>query len=379
MMHKGNLGFGWMRLPQLSADPADIDFEQVNQMVDLYLESGFDYFDTSYVYHNNASESAIKKCLVDRYPRDRFRLASKLPAFLITVESQIEEIFQKQLENCGVQYFDYFLLHNVNGIRYQQAIRQTHMFEHMKRWKEEGKIRHIAFSFHDSADVLDHILAEHPEVEAVQIALNYIDWDSYLIQAEDCYQVIRNHGKQVIIMEPVKGGMLAKVPKAAEALMKQENPQASPASWAIRFAAGLDGVLAVLSGMSDLAQMRDNVAYMKDFQPLSQKEKEILKQVTRIYRESGPAGTADFTPYEAFNPKGISAAAILDAYNSCMLQPVTTFGAEHNYFSSEKAKFGLKKEDLCIPDSVILKDGTDATALIHEAETFLNENAFFQY
>lgn len=373
------LGFGLMRLPQLSAETTDIDHEQLNQMVDLYLEAGFDYFDTSYAYHNGESEAAIRKCLVSRYPRERFRLASKLPTFIITEEAQVEEIFEQQLARCGVDFFDYYLLHNVNGMRYQQLIQDTHMFDYLKKWKEEGKIRHIAFSFHDSADVLDRILTEHPEVEAVQIALNYIDWDAYFVQAKACYDVIRKHGRQVIIMEPVKGGMLAKVPEEAEKLMEAENPGASAASWAIRYAADLDGVLAVLSGMSTLDQVKDNVSFMKEFHPLNEREKDILKQTARIFRESGPAGTADFTKYEKINPKGISAAAILDCYNNCMLQPVPTFGAEHNYFSSEKAKHGLHKEDLCIPGDVILEDGTDATELVHKAEAFLGESAFFQY
>ena len=373
------LGFGLMRLPQLSAEPTDIDYEQLSQMVDLYLEAGFYYFETSYAYHNGESEAAIQKCLVSRYPREQFRLASKLPTFIITEEPQVEEIFEQQLARCGVDFFDYYLLHNVNGMRYQQVIRDTHMFDYLKKWKEEGKIRHIAFSFHDSADVLDRILTEHPEVEAVQIALNYIDWDAYFVQAKACYEVIRKHGRQVIIMEPVKGGMLAKVPEEAGKLMETENPGASAASWAIRYAAGLDGVLVVLSGMSALDQVKDNISFMKEFQPLNGREKAILKQTAGIYRESGPAGTADFTKYEKVNPKGISAAAILDCYNSCILQPVPTFGAEHNYFSSEKAKHGLHKEDLCIPGDVILEDSTDATELIHKAEAFLNESAFFQY
>lgn len=378
-MAKGLLGFGWMRLPQLSAEPADIDYEQVNQMVDLYLDSGFDYFDTSYVYHNGGSETAIYKCLISRHPRDSFRLASKLPTFAITEETQVEQIFSEQLKKCGVDYFDYYLLHNVNGIRYDQIISQCHMFEHMEEWKEDGKIKHIAFSFHDTADVLDKILSEHPEVEAVQIALNYIDWDAYFVQAKACYEVIRKHGRQVIVMEPVKGGMLAKVPKEAEMLMKETHPDASSASWAIRFAASLDGVLTVLSGMSTLEQVEDNVSFMKDFQPLNDRKKEIITETAKIYRESGIAKTADFTPYEAINPKGISAAAILDCYNSCMLQPVPTFGAEHNYFSSEKAKCGLRKDDICIPGEVILADGTNATELVHDAEKFLNDNSFFQY
>ena len=373
------LGFGLMRLPATDDNPENIDLEQVCKMVDLFLEKGFTYFDTSYVYHNGSSETAIYKCLVSRHPRESFQLASKLPTFAITKEDQVEQIFAEQLEKCGVDYFDFYLLHNVNGIRYDGVISDCHMFEYMKKWKEEGKIKHIAFSFHDTADVLDKILSEHPEVEAVQIALNYIDWDAYFVQAKACYDVIRKHDRQVIVMEPVKGGMLAEVPKEAEKLMKESNPEATPASWAIRFAASLEGVLTVLSGMSTLGQVEDNVSFMKDFRPLNDREKEVVAETARICRASGVAKTADFTPYEAINPKGISAAAILDCYNSCMLQPVPTFGAEHNYFASEKARYGLRKDDICIPGEVILSDGTDATALVHEAEKFLNDNSFFQY
>lgn len=378
-MKHGALGFGLMRLPQRSAEPTDIDTEQLKKMVDRFLEAGFDYFDTSFVYHNGGSEAAIRECLVERYPRDRFRLASKLPTFAITEEKQVEEIFHRQLENCGVESFDYYLLHNVNGIRYRQIIRDAHLFEHMKQWKADGKIKHIAFSFHDTADVLDQILTEHPEVEAVQIAVNYYDWNSYLVQSRACYEVIRRHGKQVIIMEPVKGGMLAEAPEAAEGLLRSEHPDWSPAAWALRFAAGLDGVLAVLSGMSTLEQVEENIATLQDVNPLTQQEQRVLEEAARLYRESGPARTADFSRYESVSPRGISAAVILDTYNSCMLQPVPTFGAEHNYFSTEKAKHGLRKEDLCIPDAVILADGTDATELVHQAERFLNENSFFQY
>lgn len=378
-MAKGKLGFGWMRLPQKSENPEDIDFEQVNQMVDAYLDAGFDYFDTSYVYHNGKSENAIQRCLISRYPREKFRLASKLPTFAITKEEQAEEIFAQQLEKCGTEYFDYFLLHNVNGIRYEREIKECHMFEHMQQWKKDGKIRHIGFSYHDSADNLDKILSEHPEVEFVQIALNYIDWNAYLIQAKKCYEVIRKHGCQVIVMVPVKGGMLAKVPEKAEALMKQEAPRMSPASWAIRFAAGLDGILTVLSGMSDLAQVEDNISYMKDFQPLNDRELKILKEVSRIYKEEGPVHTADFSKYEEISPKGVSAAAILEAYNNCMLQPNPGFAAEHNYFSVEKAKHGIKTEENCIPLPAVLSEGTDISDMVKEAEGFLNSNAFFQY
>ena len=343
------------------------------------LSNGVRLIDTASAYGNEeevgqAIREAVSEGIIQR--EDVFVTTKIYPGS--EMENPNQSI-QDCIDRLDIGYVDYYLLHNVNGMRYQQVIRDTHMFDYLKKWKEEGKIRHIAFSFHDSADVLDRILTEHPEVEAVQIALNYIDRNAYFVQAKACYEVIRKHGRQVIIMEPVKGGMLAKVPEEAEKLMEAENPGASAASWAIRYAAELDGVLAVLSGMSTLDQVKDNVSFMKEFQPLNEREKDILKQTVRIFRESGPAGTADFTKYEKISPRGISVAAILDCYNNCMLQPVPTFGAEHNYFSSEKAKHGLHKEDLCIPGDVILEDGTDATELVHKAEEFLGESAFFQY
>lgn len=378
-MENGNLGFGLMRLPQRSAESTDIDTEQLNEMVDTFLQAGFTYFDTSWAYHNGGSETAIRECLVKRHPRNRFLLASKLPTFAITKESEVEEIFQQQLDRCGVEYFDYYLLHNVNSMRYRQIIRKTHMFDYMKKWKETGKIKHIAFSFHDTADALDQILTEHPEVEAVRIVVNYFDWNAYLVQSKACYDVIRKHGKQVIVMEPVKGGMLAKVPDAVQELLRAEHLDWSPAAWALRFAGSLDGVLAVLSGMSTLEQVKENVATMQNMQPLTKQEQDILTETARLYRGTGPAGNADFSSYKTINSKGVSAAVILDTYNSCMLQPDPTFGAEHNYFSAEKAKHGLHKDDLCIPGEVILENGVNITEFIHKAEEFLNEHSFFQY
>ena len=378
-MKQGKLGFGLMRLPLHLAEATDIDQEQLCRMVDMFLEAGFTYFDTSWAYHNGSSESAIRECLVKRHPRDSFLLASKLPTFAISKESEVEEIFQQQLDRCGVEYFDYYLLHNVNSMRYRQIIRKTHMFDYMKKWKENGRIKHIAFSFHDTADVLDQILTEHPEVEAVQIVVNYFDWNAYLVESKACYDVIRKHGRQVIIMEPVKGGMLAKAPDDVQKLLQAEHPDWSPAAWALRFVGSLDGVLAVLSGMSTLGQVKENVAVMQDAQPLTKQDQDVLAQAARLYQKTGPVGTADFTPYEAVNPKGVSLAAILDTFNSCMLQPDPMFGAEHNYFSAEKAKHGLHKDDRCIPGEVILKNGANITELVRKAEDFLNEHSFFQY
>ena len=378
-MEKRNLGFGWMRLPVKSNDSKDIDFDVVSKMVDEYMAAGFNYFDTSWVYHDGKSENAIKECLVKRKPRESFILASKLPTFIIKEEQQVTDIFAQQLANCGVDYFDYFLLHNLNAVRYEQEVKSCHMFEHLKNFKDEGKIRHIAFSFHDSADVLDKILDEHPEVEAVQIVVNYIDWEARLIQSKKCYETIRKHNRRVIIMEPVKGGLLAKAPAEAETLMKSLQPKKSVASWALRFVAELDGVLAVLSGMSNLEQMRDNIATMREYEPLTAEEKEVVYKCSCIYRKNGSAGTADFSEYDDVNPKGISAAAVLETWNNCTIQPVPSFAAEHNYFTTEKAKNKISMNESCLPEKIIGRDGTDVTVMAREAEKFLMENGFFKY
>lgn len=363
---KKNLGFGWMRLPQLSDDPTNIDFDQVKQMVDTFLDAGFNYFDTSFVYHNGTSENAIKKCLVERHPRDSFILASKLPTFAIETEEQVIDIFQKQLDNCGVDYFDYFLLHNVNILHYNSVIKTCKMFEHMQEWKEQGKIKHIVISFHDSADALDLILAEHPEIEAVQIALNYYDWNSSYIQAKACYEVIRKHQKQVIIMEPIKGGMLANPPKNSDLT--------ADASLALRFCGELDGVLAILSGMSNLTQVKQNIDCMKDFQPLSNEEKTYIEKLTVAYKQGGPLGDIDFNQYKDVKPHGISLASLLETYNSCMIQPNPGFAAELNYYSIEKAK-----NHLLLKDSSLEVEDEKLNQLIKEADEFLANHSFANY
>ncbi|MBQ7705271.1 MAG: aldo/keto reductase [Selenomonadaceae bacterium] len=373
-----NLGFGWMRLPLLSEKQTDIDLEQVKKMVDEYLAAGFNYFDTSFVYHGGASENAIKECLVKRYARDKFILTSKLPIFAITEEKQVEEIFNKQLENCGVEYFDYFLLHNMNIIRYEGVVKSCKMFDYLKKWKDAGKIKHIGFSFHDSAEVLDKILTEHPEVEAVQIVVNYIDWESYYIQSKKCYETIRKHGKKVLIMEPVKGGTLAKAPAEVEKIFKAAAPENSVASWAVRFAASLEDVIAVISGMSNLEQVKDNLATMKNFAPLTDSDKKIIAQANKIYRENGPLKKANFAEYENIKPKGISAAEVLETYNNSTIQPVPTFAAEANYFSVEKAKHKIKMDAPCF-DEKIISNGEDITKIVKDAEKFLTDGMFFKY
>ena len=301
-------------------------------MADLFIKRGFTYFDTSYVYHNGKSEAAVREAVVKRHPRNSFTIVSKLPTFSISKKEQVAAIFQQQLENCGVEYFDYYLLHNVTAPRYEGCIKSCGMFEFLQEMKKAGKIRHIGFSFHDSAEVLDRVLTEHPEVEFVQIVINYLDWNSRFIQSRKCYEIIRKHGKQVVIMETVKGGALAQVPLIAEALMKEADKGKSVASWAVRFAAGLDGVLAVLSGMSNLEQVEDNTSYMQDFKPLTPAETDMLFHIAELIQLGGPLHCADYRKYERICANGLPADGVLEAYNNCMLQANPQFTAELNYY-----------------------------------------------
>lgn len=373
------LGFGLMRLPVRSENPTDIDQETFNRMVDRFLEQGFTYFDTSYVYHNGASETAIREALVKRHERGSFVLASKFPTFMMPDEAQAEGIFHEQMEKCGVEFFDYYLLHNVNRYLYATEIQSARLFEHMKAWKEQGKIRHIAFSYHDDAAHLDQILAEHPEVEAVQIVLNYYDWEEPFIQARKCYEVIRKHGAQVIVMEPVKGGMLARVPEDVAARMRQWNAAASPASYAIRFAASLEGVLVVLSGMSALEQVEDNTSYMRDMKPLAEGERALLQGAKEAFRKTWKYNCEDFAALDE-NAYGVPISGILRAYNSLLIQPNPTFGAELNYYKSFRSAYDRAFEAGDYAKQTEAIGGAfDVNAALREAIAFETENSFQTY
>lgn len=280
------LGFGLMRLPLKDQNnPASIDLDAVNQMVDAFLERGFTYFDTAYMYHGGQSEKAIREALVKRHDRNKFTLATKLPSMFLKNEGDQERIFEEQLENCGVEYFDYYLLHNLN-VSYYEAVKRFDSFAFVQKKKEEGKIRHMGFSFHDTPELLDEILTAHPETEFVQLQINYMDWESQSVQSRRCWEIARKHGKPVIVMEPVKGGMLAALPEKAEQLLKGHQPEQSLPSWAIRFAAGLEGVMMVLSGMSNMEQLLDNTGYMQNFEPLSEDEQALLQQVVKSIQET---------------------------------------------------------------------------------------------
>lgn len=272
------LGFGCMRLPVTDGSTENINDAAFCEMIDSYIEQGFKYFDTAYPYHNGRSEETVGRCLVQRYARDRFFLASKMPVWLVKEYADYGKYFEEQLKKCQVEYFDFYLLHAMNKDRVKEA-ENLGGFQFLQSMKAEGKIRHIGFSFHDKADVLDEILTNHPEMEFVQLQINYYDWESENVQSRKCYEVAQKYGVPVIVMEPVKGGTLANMTGRPAEILKELSPEASFASYAIRYAASLENVMLVLSGMSDEQQLIDNTAYMREFRPLDERERAAIARV----------------------------------------------------------------------------------------------------
>lgn len=273
-----NFGFGCMRLP-MKGD--EVDTEQFCRMIDLFLSEGFCYFDTAHGYLQGKSELAIRECLAKRYPRERYILTDKLTAPYFKKREDIRPFFESQLAACGVEYFDFYLMHAQSKDIFEH-FKKCHAYEEALELKKEGKIKHFGISFHDTAEVLEQILTEYPQIEVVQIQFNYVDYDDPAVQSRKCYEVCRKYGKPVIVMEPVKGGNLVNLPEEAKKILEDLHG-GSPASYAIRFAAGFEGILMVLSGMSSLEQMRDNLSYMKDFVPLNEKELAAVRGVQKVF------------------------------------------------------------------------------------------------
>lgn len=276
---KKNFGFGCMRLPMKGNE---VDYTEFSKMVDAFLLNGFNYFDTAHGYLGGKSETALKACLTSRYTRDRYILTDKLTSPYFNKQEDIRPFFESQLEACGVDYFDFYLMH-AQCIDTFAYFKKHHAYETALELMEEGKFRHFGISFHDRAEVLEQILTEYPQIEVVQIQFNYVDYDDPAVESRKCYEVCRKFGKPVIVMEPVKGGNLVNLPESAKVIL-DELQGGSPASYALRFAAGFEGIMMVLSGMSDMAQMQDNISSMKDFQPLSDKELAAVNQVQEIFK-----------------------------------------------------------------------------------------------
>ena len=330
------LGFGCMRLPL--TDPEDqtsVDREQVCRMFDQFLERGFRYFDTAWMYHEHASERVVGECLVARHPRDAFDLATKMPLVSLREEGDQRRIFDEQLEKCGVDHFDYYLLHNVNASTLETA-RRLGTFEFVASLRERGLVRHMGFSFHDSPQLLDEVLTEHPEVDFVQLQVNYFDWDDPGVQSRRCYDTAVAHGKRVVVMEPVKGGTLADVGERARALMAGCDPAPTPAEWAIRFAASLPGVFMVLSGMSTPEQVDENTRFMASLEPLTDEERTMLGRVARVLGEDRAIQCTSCRYCVAGCPQRIPIPTYFALYNQHVRRPGS--GSPKAYYDNYAAR-----------------------------------------
>ena len=315
----GLLGFGAMRFPCF--EDGSVDVERVKVMIDEFMQAGFNYFDTAYYYHGVKSEGVLKEALVSRYDRDSFVIADKMPLTIINSYEDYQPTFDAQLERTGVEYFDFYLLHNLTREQIELT-EQRGGFEFIKKMKSEGKVRHIGFSTHDNAAALDGILTAHPEVEFVQLQINYLDWDNDMVQSRKCYEVARKHGKPVVIMEPVRGGSLANLPDEASKLLREVDANASAASFALRYAASLEGVLTVLSGMSTLSQVQDNVETFKDLKPISKEEKEVLGKVKSIVASNMLIACTGCAYCVDTCPKSINIPKLFKGVNSVKLDPL---------------------------------------------------------
>lgn len=312
------LGFGLMRLPETDGR---IDLPHVRRMVDAYMEKGFHYFDTAYVYHGGNSERVIKDALVSRYPRDAFQLATKLPAWAMKAPADRERIFNEQLERCGVDYFDFYLLHSLEDGNNYDTYEKYDCFSWAMEKKAEGKIRHFGFSYHGSPKLLEQVLDRHPEVEFVQIQLNYADWNNPVVRSGELYEILYRRQVPVIVMEPVKGGSLANLPPDLEQMLKAAQPGRSVASWALRFVGSLDGVVTILSGMSSQEQMTDNLDTFSRFEPLTQAECEVISAVVKKMQDM-PLIPCTSCRYCCDGcPAGISIPDVFRAVNTARLYP----------------------------------------------------------
>ena len=312
------LGFGLMRLPKTGES---VDVEAVKKMVDAYMDSGFNYFDTAYVYHGGDSERVIGEALVARYPRDSFYLATKLPAWMMNGPEDRDRIFNEQLERCRTDYFDFYLLHSIEEGNNYNTYEKYDCFNWGVEKKTQGKIRHFGFSFHGTPELLEEILDKYPQVEFVQIQLNYADWNNQVVHSGKLYDILLRRGIPMIVMEPVKGGMLANLQPELEAMFRAVAPEASNASWAFRFAGSLEGVMTILSGMSTQEQMEENIRIFREFKPLTQRERDTIKAVVEKMQDMPLIQCTSCRYCVDGCPKSIRIPDIFRALNTARLYP----------------------------------------------------------
>ena len=308
---KKNFGFGWMRLPEKDGE---IDIPVCCELVDTFLAAGFNYFDTAHSYANGKSEPMLKAALTSRYPRESFVIADKLSSPHFSKNEDILPLFERQLEAVGVDYFDFYLMHSQDKFAFEKY-KNCRAYETVLQLKEQGRIHHFGISFHDKADVLDQILTEYPQIEVVQIQFNYADYESASIESRKCYEVCRKHGKPVIVMEPVKGGNLVNLPQEAQKIFDDLNG-GSNASYAIRFAAGFEGICMVLSGMSNMEMLKDNISYMQDFKPLTAAEREAVDKVCALFKAQDLIPCTDCRYCMEKCPQHIAIPALFACLNS---------------------------------------------------------------
>lgn len=331
MFEGKKLGFGLMRLPLTDAnDKGSIDIEALKEMVDTFMEQGFTYFDTAWMYCAFKSENAVKEALTDRYPRDRYTLTTKLHASYLKTKEDRDRIFEEQRQKTGVDYFDYYLIHAIDQELYS-IYNEMDCFNWLIEKKKQGFVKHIGFSYHDSAEFLDQVLTEHPEMEFVQLQMNYLDWESAEVQSRKCYEVAIKHGKPVIVMEPVKGGTLADVPAEVRESFAAYHPDLSVPSWAIRFVASLDNVAMVLSGMSDMEQLTDNISYMKEFVPMNAEETELVHKAAEMIKDSIAIPCTGCSYCTEGCPMQIAIPDLFRVYNKSKRGEITDVEANEEY------------------------------------------------
>ncbi|MBQ7014070.1 MAG: aldo/keto reductase [Oscillospiraceae bacterium] len=339
IFHVSKLGFGLMRLPEKEGE---VDYEHVCRMIDSAMDAGLNYFDTAYVYHSGRSEVAARECLVKRYPRDSFQLATKLPAWCLKTKDDRDRIFDEQLERAGVDYFDFYLLHSLEDGSNYDTYEALDCFRWAMEKKEAGQIRHFGFSYHGTPELLEVVLDKHPEVEFVQIQLNYADWKNPLVQSGALYEILRSRNIPMIIMEPVKGGTLASLMPELEEKLRAARPEASIASWAMRFVGSLPGIVTILSGMSNDEQMADNLRTFSQFEPLSDAEKALIGEVNEVMFNSPLIGCTACRYCCDGCPSGINIPEIFRILNTIRL-----YGEEWrsaNFYGGLTANGGKAKD-----------------------------------